>query len=47
MGALAELVKEGKIRHVGLSEAWIDTIRRAHTVYPVTAPQSEYSVPSR
>jgi aryl-alcohol dehydrogenase-like predicted oxidoreductase len=47
MGALAELVKAGKIRHVGLSEAWIDTIRRAHTVHPVTALQSEYSLWTR
>jgi aryl-alcohol dehydrogenase-like predicted oxidoreductase len=47
MGALAELVKDGKIRHVGLSEAWIDTIRRAHAVHPVTALQSEYSLWTR
>ena len=47
MGALAALVKEGKIRHVGLSEAWIDTIRRAHAVHPVTALQSEYSLWTR
>ena len=47
MGALAELVQQGKIRHVGLSEAWIDTIRRAHAVHPVTALQSEYSLWTR
>jgi aryl-alcohol dehydrogenase-like predicted oxidoreductase len=47
MGALAELVKDGKIRHIGLSEAWIDTIRRAHAVHPVTALQSEYSLWTR
>ncbi|MFC5926469.1 aldo/keto reductase [Micromonospora vulcania] len=47
MGALAELVNEGKIRYVGLSEAWIDTIRRAHAVHPVAALQSEYSLWTR
>ena len=47
MGALAALVKEGKIRYVGLSEAWIGTIRRAHAVHPVTALQSEYSLWTR
>jgi len=47
MGALAALVREGKIRYVGLSEAWIDTIRRAHAVHPVTALQSEYSLWTR
>ena len=47
MGALAELVQQGKIRYVGLSEAWIDTIRRAHAVHPVTALQSEYSLWTR
>jgi aryl-alcohol dehydrogenase-like predicted oxidoreductase len=47
MGALAGLVKDGKIRHVGLSEAWIDTIRRAHAVHPVAALQSEYSLWTR
>jgi aryl-alcohol dehydrogenase-like predicted oxidoreductase len=47
MGALAELVEQGKIRHVGLSEAWIDTVRRAHAVHPVTALQSEYSLWTR
>ena len=47
MGALAALVQEGKIRYVGLSEAWIDTVRRAHAVHPVTALQSEYSLWTR
>jgi aryl-alcohol dehydrogenase-like predicted oxidoreductase len=41
VGELAELVAEGKVRHIGLSEAWVDTIRRAHAVHPVTALQSE------
>jgi aryl-alcohol dehydrogenase-like predicted oxidoreductase len=47
MGAMAELVKEGKIRHIGLSEASVETIRRAHAVHPVTAVQSEYSLWTR
>jgi aryl-alcohol dehydrogenase-like predicted oxidoreductase len=47
VGALAELVTEGKIRHIGLSEAWVDTIHRAHAVHPVTALQSEYSLWTR
>ncbi|MCM4079018.1 aldo/keto reductase [Paractinoplanes hotanensis] len=47
MGALAQLVTEGKIRYVGLSEAWAGTIRRAHAVHPVTALQSEYSLWTR
>jgi aryl-alcohol dehydrogenase-like predicted oxidoreductase len=47
VGALAELVREGKIRHIGLSEAAPDTIRRAHAVHPITAVQSEYSLWSR
>ncbi|MEV6633684.1 aldo/keto reductase [Actinoplanes sp. NPDC051470] len=47
MGALAELVQAGKIRYVGLSEAWAGTIRRAHAVHPVTALQSEYSLWTR
>jgi aryl-alcohol dehydrogenase-like predicted oxidoreductase len=47
VGTLAELVQEGKIRHIGLSEAWIPTIRRAHAVHPVTALQSEYSLWTR
>jgi len=47
VGALADLVAEGKVRHIGLSEAWVDTIRRAHAVHPVTALQSEYSLWTR
>ncbi|MFF8861182.1 aldo/keto reductase [Streptomyces sp. NPDC015139] len=47
VGALAELVAEGKVRHIGLSEASADTVRRAHAVHPVTAVQSEYSLWSR
>src|SRR4051812_1591096 len=47
MGVLADLVRDGKIRHIGLSEAWADTIRRAHAVHPVTALQSEYSIWTR
>ncbi|GAA0709009.1 aldo/keto reductase [Dokdonella soli] len=47
VGALAELVKQGKVRHVGLSEASAATIRRAHAVHPLTAIQSEYSLWSR
>ncbi|MBG6216079.1 aryl-alcohol dehydrogenase-like predicted oxidoreductase [Arthrobacter sp. CAN_A6] len=47
MGALGELVQEGKLRHIGLSEAAPATIRRAHAVHPVTALQTEYSLWSR
>ncbi|MBC6989639.1 aldo/keto reductase [Hymenobacter sp. BT491] len=47
VGALSELVKEGKVRHIGLSEAAPDTIRRAHAVHPIAALQSEYSLWSR
>jgi len=47
VGALSELVQEGKIRHVGLSEAAPETIRRANAVHPVTALQTEYSLWSR
>jgi len=47
VGALADLVAEGKVRHVGLSEAGPDTIRRAHAVHPVSALQSEYSLWTR
>ncbi len=43
-GAVKELIKEGKVRHFGLSEAGVQTIRRAHAVQPVTALQSEYSL---
>jgi aryl-alcohol dehydrogenase-like predicted oxidoreductase len=47
VGALAELVAEGKVRHIGLSEAAPATIRRAHTVHPITALQTEYSLWTR
>jgi aryl-alcohol dehydrogenase-like predicted oxidoreductase len=47
VGALAEMVAEGKVRHIGLSEAGPDTIRRAHGVHPITALQSEYSLWTR
>ena len=47
VGALAELVAEGKIRHIGLSEAGPETIRRAHAIHPITALQSEYSLWTR
>src|SRR5579885_1528532 len=43
-GAVKELIKEGKVKHFGLSEAGADTIRRAHAVQPVTALQNEYSL---
>jgi aryl-alcohol dehydrogenase-like predicted oxidoreductase len=43
-GTVSELVHEGKVRHFGLSEAGVGTIRRAHAVHPVTALQSEYSL---
>jgi aryl-alcohol dehydrogenase-like predicted oxidoreductase len=47
VGAMAELVEEGKVRHLGLSEAAPETIRRAHAVHPITALQTEYSLWSR
>ncbi|WP_405976347.1 aldo/keto reductase [Streptomyces sp. NBC_00988] len=47
IGALAELVAEGKVRHIGLSEAGPETIRRAHAVHPVAALQTEYSLWTR
>ncbi len=47
VGAMAELVAQGKVRHLGLSEAGAETIRRAHAVHPITAVQSEYSLWSR
>jgi aryl-alcohol dehydrogenase-like predicted oxidoreductase len=47
VGALSALVKEGKVRHIGLSEAAPDTIRRAYAVHPVTAVQNEYSLWTR
>jgi aryl-alcohol dehydrogenase-like predicted oxidoreductase len=47
VGAMADLVKAGKVRYLGLSEASAKTIRRAHAVHPITAVQSEYSLWSR
>ncbi|MBO7746275.1 aldo/keto reductase [Paenibacillus sp. MWE-103] len=47
VGAMAELVREGKVRYLGLSEASPATIRRAHAVHPITALQTEYSLWSR
>jgi aryl-alcohol dehydrogenase-like predicted oxidoreductase len=44
VGAMGELVEEGKVRHLGLSEAAPDTIRRAHAVHPIAAVQTEYSL---
>lgn len=47
VGALAELVREGKVRHIGLSEASAPTLRRAHAVHPIAAVQSEFSLFAR
>jgi aryl-alcohol dehydrogenase-like predicted oxidoreductase len=47
VGAMAELVKEGKVKYLGLSEAKESTIRRAHAVHPITAVQSEFSLWTR
>jgi aryl-alcohol dehydrogenase-like predicted oxidoreductase len=47
VGELGRLVKAGKIRHIGLSECSVETLRRAHAVHPVSAVQSEYSLWSR
>lgn len=47
VGAMAGLVKEGKVRYLGLSEASANSIRRAHAVHPISALQSEYSLLSR
>ena len=47
VGAMAELVQAGKVRHIGLSEASPETTRRAHAVHPITALQTEYSLWSR
>src|SRR6476660_6801804 len=47
VGAMKELVEAGKVRHLGLSEAGAETIRRAHVVHPITALQSEYSLFTR
>ena len=47
IGAMAELIREGKVRHLGLSEAAAGTIRRAHAVHPIAALQTEYSLWTR
>jgi aryl-alcohol dehydrogenase-like predicted oxidoreductase len=47
VGAMAKLIDEGKVRYLGLSEASADTLRRAHSVHPITALQSEYSLWTR
>jgi aryl-alcohol dehydrogenase-like predicted oxidoreductase len=47
VGAMADLVKEGKVRYLGLSEAAVTTIRRAHKVHPISAVQTEYSLWTR
>jgi len=47
VGAMERLVEQGKVRHLGLSEAAIDTLRRAHAVHPIAALQTEYSLWSR
>lgn len=47
VGAMADLVKQGKVKYIGLSEVNAETIRRAHKVHPITAVQSEYSLWSR
>jgi aryl-alcohol dehydrogenase-like predicted oxidoreductase len=47
VGAMAELVKDGKVRYIGLSEASAETIRRAHAVHPIAAVQTEYSLWTR
>lgn len=47
IGAMADLVREGKVRYIGMSEAAPETIRRAHAVHPITALQTEYSLWSR
>src|SRR5919197_3787878 len=47
VGAMAELVQQGKVRYLGLSEAAPETIRRAHSVHPITALQTEYSLWTR
>jgi aryl-alcohol dehydrogenase-like predicted oxidoreductase len=47
VGAMAELIREGKVRHLGLSEAGAETIRRAHAAHPISALQSEYSLWTR
>ena len=47
IGAMSDLVKQGKVRHIGLSEVSAKTVKRAHAIHPITAVQSEYSLWSR
>jgi aryl-alcohol dehydrogenase-like predicted oxidoreductase len=47
VGAMSDLVKQGKVKHIGLSEVNAETLRRAHRVYPISALQTEYSLWSR
>lgn len=47
VGTMADLIREGKIRHIGLSEASVATLERAHRVHPITALQTEYSLWTR
>src|SRR5204863_4535310 len=47
VGAMADLVREGKVRYIGLSEASVETLRRASAVHPISALQTEYSLWSR
>lgn len=47
MGELKKLVEEGKVKHIGISEASPNTIRRAHSVHPITALQMEWSLWTR
>jgi aryl-alcohol dehydrogenase-like predicted oxidoreductase len=47
VGAMSELVKQGKVKHIGLSEVNVETLRRAHAVHPISALQTEYSLWSR
>ena len=47
VGAMAELLRAGKVRYLGLSEIGVETLRRAHSVHPISALQSEYSLWTR
>jgi aryl-alcohol dehydrogenase-like predicted oxidoreductase len=47
IGAMADLVKQGKVRYLGLSEASAETIRKAHAIHPIAAVQHEYSLLTR
>ena len=44
IGAMSDLVKEGKVRHIGLSEVSVQSLKKAHAIHPITALQSEYSI---